>query len=115
MHNDYSLERIRRPAGSDRIAAERRLSEHKRASLARQALQTARQLGSLVRRVEREAPEVHQGLCDVVRELLLLSERLALQRVEDVARRSGPAAHAIAQRTANSSIAAVETRQGELF
>ena len=61
-------------------AADGLLARYKRASLSRQAQRAAWHLGALVRRVEREAPEVYPRLRDTVEVLLQLGAKLSHPR-----------------------------------
>lgn len=79
------------------------LARCKRASLGREALRVAWDLGALVRRAEREAPEVHDRLRAAVAALLRLGDRLAESRAPE---RAG-------DRAARSGTGSF--RQGELF
>jgi len=62
-----------------RSADDERLARCKRASLRSQAVRAAWQLGALVRRVEREAPQVHRRLRSAVEALQLLGAQLTLE------------------------------------
>ncbi len=84
MNNDDPRpERDAAPAAADLASTDGLLERCKRASLGRQALCAAWQLGALVRRVEHEAPEVHRQLRDAVEVLRLLGEQHALEHAGD--------------------------------
>lgn len=65
--------------GSTPRTDDERLARCKRASLRSQAVRAAWQLGALVRRVEREAPQVHRRLRSAVEALQLLGAQLTLE------------------------------------
>ena len=102
---------------SDRAAdsmAAPRTSNHdmlercKRASLHNQTKQAVWQLGALVRRAEREAPEVHLRLRAAVEALQLLNARLAMEAAGELLSPVRPMARA------GSALGVGELRQGRL-
>lgn len=115
MNNEPQSERDARPTAADLGSIADRLACYKRASLRSQAQRAAWQLGALVRRVEHEAPEIHQRLRGAVEALQLLSAQLAPELAGDLpARPSGPdvGANEIVR---NETLEAGSARRGEFF
>jgi hypothetical protein len=84
------------------------LARCKRASLHKQTKQAVWQLGALVRRAEREAPEVHLRLRAAVEALQLLNARLAMEAAGELPSPVGPMPRA------GSALGVGELRQGRL-
>lgn len=82
MNADHRPDRDAAPTSAGLAATDDLLAHHMRASLGHQALRAAWQLGALIRRAQREAPEVQRPLRIAVEVLLRLGER-------DAARRAG--------------------------
>ncbi len=110
MNDDPRPERDAVLTAADLASTDGLLARYKRASLGRQALRAAWHLGALVRRVEREVPEVHPRLRDAVEALLLLGQQFALPHAGD--RASRPSAGTGAT---NETLPAGSPSQGELF
>ena len=84
MNDDPQSERAADPITAPRASTTDMLARLKRASLHSQVRRSVWQLGALVRRVEREAPEVHSRLRSVVEALQLLNARLAMEAANEL-------------------------------
>ena len=73
-NDDHCPDRDAVPTAADLASTDGLLEHYKRVSLGHQARLAAWQLGALVRRVEREAPEAHRRLLDAVKVLQQLAE-----------------------------------------
>ncbi|MGK0153301.1 MAG: hypothetical protein ACI9SE_000245 [Neolewinella sp.] len=87
MNNNPHSDRLSTPATAttaSKKAFEDTLARYKRASLRDQALRAVWRMDALLRRVKREAPEVHSRLRVAIEALQLLSAKLAIGSAGDL-------------------------------
>lgn len=98
MNNDPDSERLSTPTAASKKAFEDKLARYKRASLRDQALRAVWRMEALLRRVKREAPEVHRRLRVAVEALQLLSANLAIGSAGELPLRTMPGPSAAIRR-----------------
>ncbi|MFT4513945.1 MAG: hypothetical protein ACI89X_000434 [Planctomycetota bacterium] len=112
-NNDPQFERISTPTAASKAAYADTLARYKRASLRDQALRAVWRLEALLRRVKREAPEVHRRLRVAAEALQLLSAKLTIGSAGELPLPTMAGPRSVARRTDGSR--ALPNRENEFF